>query len=122
MLAATGVSSGLIGEEAERVVVAVIALTMIMSPMWLELARRLHALRAAPSQGLGMLLARLLRDEARILRLRSGRIVQGGSQLAASLGGGLDRVLPRRRDAAVGPPAAEPARAVETDRTPPSGP
>ena len=122
VLAATGVSSGLIGEEAERVVVAVIALTMIMSPMWLELARRLHALRAAPSQELGMLLARLLRDEARVLRLHSGRIVQGGSQLAASLGGGLDRVLPRRRAPAEGSLAAEPAPVVEPDRTSPSGP
>ena len=47
VLAATGVASGLIGEEARRVVVAVIALTMVISPLWLGLARRLHALQAA---------------------------------------------------------------------------
>ena len=45
VLSAAGVASGLIGEEAQRMVVAVIALTMVISPLWLELARRLHALR-----------------------------------------------------------------------------
>ena len=47
VLSATGVASGLIRAEAERLVVAVIALTMIMSPMWLELARRLQGWVAA---------------------------------------------------------------------------
>jgi CPA2 family monovalent cation:H+ antiporter-2 len=74
ILSKTGVSVGLIGEEAERIVVAVIALSMVASPLWLELARRLHSLRAAPTQEAGMLLGRLLRDETRLTRLRARRL------------------------------------------------
>ena len=97
VLAAAGVASGLIGEEAQRVVVAVIALTMVASPLWLGLARRLHALQAAPPQRLSLLLARLARDEARILKLRSARLVQGGALLAANLGRRIDQVIERYR-------------------------
>jgi CPA2 family monovalent cation:H+ antiporter-2 len=107
VLSAAGTSSGLITDHASRIVVAVIAISMIVSPLWLELARRLHALRAASPETVLRLLARLLRDERRLIRLRSGRVVQGGSQLAASLGGGLDRVL-HRPDAASEPGASEP--------------
>ena len=82
VLAAAGVASGLIGGEAQRMVVAVIALTMVMSPMWLALARRLHALQAAPPERLTLLWARLLSEEARFLRRRSERLVQGGADLA----------------------------------------
>ena len=121
VLAATGVASGLIGEEAQRTVVAVIALTMVMSPLWLGLARRLHALQAAPPERLSLLLARLARDEARVLRLRSARLVQGGALLAANLGGRIDRVIERHR----GPrQAAAAARAVAAGRAvaePPPG-
>ncbi len=113
VLAATGVASGLIGEEAQRTVVAVIALTMVMSPLWLGLARRLHALQANPPERLSLLLARLARDEARVLRLRSARLVQGGALLAAHLGGRIDRVIERHR----GPrQAAAAARAVAAGR------
>jgi CPA2 family monovalent cation:H+ antiporter-2 len=121
VLAATGVASGLIGEEAQRTVVAVIALTMVMSPLWLGLARRLHALQAAPPERLSLLLARLARDEARVLRLRSARLVQGGALLAANLGGRIDRVIERHR----GPrQAAAASRAVAAGRAvaePPRG-
>ena len=55
VLAATGVVSGLIGEEARRVVVAVIALTMVISLLWLGLARRLHA-AGGPPERLSLLL------------------------------------------------------------------
>jgi CPA2 family monovalent cation:H+ antiporter-2 len=87
VLSAAGVSTGLIGEEAERIVVAVIALTMIMSPLWLELARRLHELRRVPTERLPSLLVRLARDEARALRRRSEHLVHGSALLAANLGG-----------------------------------
>ena len=117
VLSATGVSSGLIGEEAQRLVVAVIALTMIMSPMWLELARRLHELSPAPAERLSSLLTRLARDEARVLRLRSGRLVQGGARFAAAVGGGgFDRHATLQR-----PPAADdaPSGAAGAEPSPP---
>lgn len=98
VLSATGVSSGLIVEEAARVVVAVIALTMIVSPLWLELARRLHGMQPAPSEEVGQLLVRLLRDEARLLRLRSGHMVRGGGRLVAGFGDGVERLARGRTD------------------------
>ncbi len=106
VLAATGVASGVIRAEAEQVVVAVIALTMIMSPMWLELARRLQGWGRLPSgrlpsERLPSLLTRLARDEARVLRRRSGRLVHGGALVAAAVaGGGFDRPAIGRRRAA----------------------
>lgn len=112
VLSQTAVSSGLIAEEAQRVVVAVIALTMIISPLWLELARRLHAARGASSEELTSLLARLWRDEARRIRVRSGRAVKGSARIASSIGSGLDRALhPVRPDPAEGAePVPEPTR------------
>jgi Kef-type K+ transport system membrane component KefB len=100
VLSETAVSTRLIGEEAQRVVVAVIALTMIASPLWLELARRLHAVRAMPSEGLPSLMARIWRDEGRLLRLRSGRVVRRGTRLVESLSGGLERALRSARQEA----------------------
>ncbi len=118
VLSATGVSSGLIGEEAQRLVVAVIALTMIMSPMWLELARRLHALPRLPTERLSSLLTELARDEARVLRLRSGRLVHGGALFAAAVGGGTFE----RPGTVQRPPSAKdiPAGATGADPGPPA--
>jgi monovalent cation:H+ antiporter-2, CPA2 family len=110
VLSQTAVSNRLIGEDAQRVVVAVIAMTMIMSPLWLELARRLHALRAAPSEGLSSLLARMWRDEGRLFRVRSGRAVRRGTRIVQSLSTGLDRALRSARQ--------EPARAGGTESAP----
>jgi CPA2 family monovalent cation:H+ antiporter-2 len=111
VLSQTAVSNRLIGEEAQRVVVAVIALTMIASPLWLELARRLHAVRPAPSEGLVSLLARIWRDEGRLLRLRSGRAARRGTRLVESLSGGLDRALrSARHEAGDGESAAKTSR------------
>jgi CPA2 family monovalent cation:H+ antiporter-2 len=108
VLSQTAVSNRLIVEEAHRVVVAVIALTMIASPLWLALARRLHAAREAPSEELASLLARIWQDEGRLLRLRSGRAVRRGTRLVESLSGGLDRALrSARQETGNGEPAAE---------------
>jgi monovalent cation:H+ antiporter-2, CPA2 family len=113
VLSQTAVSNRLIGEEAQRVVVAVIAMTMIMSPLWLELARRLHALRAAPSEDLTSLLARMWRDEGRLFRVRSGRAVRRGTRIVQSLSSGLDRALRATRQEAAKGHAAEPAPVTE---------
>jgi CPA2 family monovalent cation:H+ antiporter-2 len=114
VLSQTAVSHRLIGEEAQRVVVAVIALTMIASPLWLELARRLHAVRATPSEGLASLLARIWRDEGRLLRLRSGRAIRRGTRLVESLNSGLERALRSPRQEAGESGGIEPA--VKTSR------
>jgi CPA2 family monovalent cation:H+ antiporter-2 len=118
VLSQTAVSNRLIGEEAQRVVVAVIAMTMIMSPLWLELARRLHALRAAPSEDLASLVARMWRDEGRLFRVRSGRAVRRGTRIVQSLSSGLDRALRAARQEAAPGPAAEPAPVTERSAEP----
>lgn len=105
VIAAAGASSGLIGEEAQRVVVAVIALTMIVSPMWLALARRLHELGAAAPERLSHLWARLLSEEARVIRQGSETLVHNGAQLAVRLGGRVDCVIERSGASAPKPPA-----------------
>ncbi|HEX6111671.1 MAG TPA: cation:proton antiporter [Geminicoccaceae bacterium] len=113
VLSQTAVSNRLIGEEAQRIVVAVIAMTMIMSPLWLELARRLHALRPAPAEGLASVLARMWRDEERLLRVRSGRAVRQGTHIVQSLTNGLERALRSPRQEPGDAPAAEPAPVAE---------
>ncbi|MDX1540607.1 MAG: hypothetical protein R3349_04315, partial [Geminicoccaceae bacterium] len=118
VLSAAGASSGLITGEASKLVVAVIAHSMLVSPLWLELARRLHAVRSAPPAGVARLLARLWRDEARMIRLRSGRAVQGGTQLASSIGGGIDRVLHRAEDNDAEATGATPTRPVQKEVEP----
>ena len=122
VLSQTAVSNRLIGEEAQRVVVAVIAMTMMISPLWLELARRLHALRAAPAEGLTSLVARMWRDEGRLFRVRSERAVRRGSRIVQSLSNGLERALRSARQEPGPRPRAEPAavaeRPVEPGRPP----
>ena len=118
VLSQTAVSHRLIGEEAQRVVVAVIAMTMIMSPLWLELARRLHALRAAPSEGLISLVARMWRDEGRLFRVRSGRAVRRGTRIVQSLSNGLERALRSARQEPGERPLTEPAPLAERPAEP----
>jgi CPA2 family monovalent cation:H+ antiporter-2 len=113
VLSQTAVSNRLIGEEAQRVVVAVIAMTMMISPLWLELARRLHALRAAPAEGMTSVVGRMWRDEGRLFRVRSERVVRRGSRIVQSLSNGLERALRSARQDPGGRPRAEPAPVAE---------
>ena len=99
ILSAVGASSGLITEQASRLIVAVIACSLVISPLWLELARRLHTLEGASGEHLMSLLAWLYHDEARQLRLRSRRVAERSNVLAASLARRVERVLSRARRA-----------------------
>jgi hypothetical protein len=74
-------------------------------------------MQGVPIDGLGGLLGRLYRDEARLFRVRSGRVVQGSTQLATTLGDNLDRVLHRRRLEPMEPVVRDPPR-----RPPPAKP
>jgi CPA2 family monovalent cation:H+ antiporter-2 len=97
ILSAVGESSGLITEQASRLIVAVIACSLVISPFWLELARRLHTLEGAPGERLMSLLTWLYQDEARQLRLRSREVAERSNVLAASLARRVNRVLDRSR-------------------------
>jgi CPA2 family monovalent cation:H+ antiporter-2 len=99
ILSAVGASSGLITEQASRLIVAVIACSLVISPFWLELARRLHTLEGASGERLMSLLTWLYHDEARQLRLRSRQVAERSNVLATSLARRVDRVLRRARRA-----------------------
>ena len=120
VLSQTAVSSGLIGEEAQRVVVAVIAMTMMISPL-VAGARPPPACPArrtggGPDAAAGAAVARRRRACSGV---RSERVVRRGSRIVQSLSNGLERALrsarqePGRAPAAPSrPPVAErPARA-----------
>ena len=64
VLAALGLSNGLVGPEAYRLVVAVIALSLMISPLWLDAARRLQALAATGVSTFNELAGVLYPDEA----------------------------------------------------------
>jgi CPA2 family monovalent cation:H+ antiporter-2 len=99
ILSAVGQSSGLITEQGTRLIVAVIAFSLVISPFWLELARRLHTLEGAPAEHLASLLTWLYEDEARQLRLRSRRVALRSNVIAIKLAARVDRVLDRARRA-----------------------
>lgn len=97
ILSAVGHGSGLINDQTSRLIVAVIAFSLVISPLWLELARRLHTRQGTPGEHLSSLLAWLYRDEARVMRQRSRRVAEQSNVLAANLACRVDRVLDRSR-------------------------
>ncbi|MBM3517866.1 MAG: cation:proton antiporter [Alphaproteobacteria bacterium] len=59
VLVAAGVARGLIDDEGERMMVALIALSLIISPLWLLTARRLNGLATSGVAPIGQLLGRV---------------------------------------------------------------
>jgi CPA2 family monovalent cation:H+ antiporter-2 len=81
ILAALGLGSGLIGSDSHRLVVTIIALSLVISPLWLDVARRLHDLAAGGISSLNGLLKGLYPDETQVLRETAGEAARGGVQL-----------------------------------------
>ena len=103
VLAALGLSNGLIGAEEHRLVVAVIALNLMISPLWLDAARRLRALAATGIFTFNELLGVLYPDEAVAVRRTAGGAARRAYALAAAAGRHGRRLLARRRAAVVEP-------------------
>ncbi len=82
LLSATAAALGLLDSDAAKLIVAVIAISLVISPLWLDLAHRLHVMREREDDALGDLLARLVNAEARVLRLRSARVAQVAQSLS----------------------------------------
>jgi monovalent cation:H+ antiporter-2, CPA2 family len=112
ILSAVGQSSGLITEQGTRLIVAVIAFSLVISPFWLELARRLHTLQGAPGERLASLLTWLYQDEARQLRARSRHVARRSNVIANKLAARVERVLSRARHAS-GPARLMPRRRIK---------
>ncbi|MFP6740406.1 MAG: cation:proton antiporter [Alphaproteobacteria bacterium] len=81
ILAALGLGSGLIGSDSHRLVVTIIALSLVISPLWLDVARRLHDLAAGGISSLNGLLKGLYPDETQVLRETAGEAARGGVRL-----------------------------------------
>ena len=128
VLAAAGAATGLLGDGEYRLLVAVIALSLVASPLWLLTARRLETIVWSPGAGARFGLDSLYGNEARAVwrALRwTGRHLRTGSERAGTTAvGGLRSGLQLWRERAVAKPApaaVHQAEAPATVRTPSDG-
>ena len=76
VLAALGLGNGLIEQDGHRLVVTVIALSLIISPLWVDVARRLHALVERGISNRDELIKGLYPEKASVLREKAAAILQ----------------------------------------------
>lgn len=81
ILAALGLGNGLIDPDGHRLVVTVIALSLVISPLWLDVARRIHDMAAGGISSLNGLLKGLYPGETQVLRETAGEAARGGVRL-----------------------------------------
>lgn len=85
VLAATASNSNLISADGYRLLVAVIALSLVLSPLWLHLARQLHRMARHSVPTLGDLLEELYGHEAAVLAEGSNRLTQFAYRLGRAI-------------------------------------
>ena len=107
VLAAIALTTGLIEESESRLVIAIVALSLIISPLWYETARRLQRLIAPGIGSIQEILRLLYGKEAAFVVTGSHQALERARILTAALG----RRLEKRRRARV--PAANPAGGPE---------
>lgn len=78
VLAGAGVSLAVIGTEGHRLIISIIALSLIVSPLWLETGRRLQTLAHNGLSRFDDLLLNLYDDEARAIAAGSGVAARRG--------------------------------------------
>ncbi|MFM2129250.1 MAG: inner membrane protein YbaL [Pseudomonadota bacterium] len=95
LLAAHGGAAGIVPEGQGALVVAVVALSLLISPLWLVTARRLQEAALQPGATLGLILAYLFqgkwRRAAARVRPMARAAANGASNIANRLRNGLDR-------------------------------
>ena len=113
VLVAAGVAAGLIGPEGQKLVISLIALSLMVSPLWLVTARRLHGLAWSGITSLRGLASSLYEREATALVVASGRAIQSvgrGARFTLKLGGhgwrGMGRASGKPTDPKDGEPGA----------------
>ena len=84
VLAAAGLAAGAIGQEESRLIIAVTVLSLMLSPLWLTAARRVHDLAADNGPSLRDILGAAYGGEAAKVREGSSRL---GRWLDPMLGG-----------------------------------
>ncbi len=84
LIAAAGATAGLVSPDHSRLIVAIVALSLLLSPFWLVTARRLHAVAARRRVSLVSLLGYLYGSEAK-------RIAKGASTGTDDMGEAIHR-------------------------------
>lgn len=70
LLVASGRSIGVVDDEAHRLLVTVIALSLVFSPLWLSIAKRLQELASSrPAEGLGPIVRQVVSHQRRATRV-----------------------------------------------------
>jgi len=85
VLAATASNSNLISADGYRLLVAVIALSLVLSPLWLHVARQLHRMARHSVPTLGDLLEELYGHEAAVLAEGSNRLTRFAYRLGRAM-------------------------------------
>jgi len=85
VLAATASTSNLVSADGYRLLVAVIALSLVLSPLWLHVARQLHRMARHSVPTLGDLLEELYGHEAAVLAEGSNRLTQFAYRLGRAM-------------------------------------
>ena len=76
VIASAGVTMNLVGIEGSRLIISVIALSLIVSPIWLETAKRIQELAKIGISDFDVLVYKIYADEARVFANNSNRAVQ----------------------------------------------
>lgn len=96
VLASAGVAMGVIGIEGHDLIVSVIALSLMVSPLWLETSRRLQRLAQQGMSRFDDLLLNLYDDEARAVAAGSSQAAQRTYILLRLMGGRARRLAESR--------------------------
>ncbi len=84
VLAAAGVSVGAIDKEGYRLAISVIALSLLVSPLWLVTARRFMAIAAGGATNISVALAQTFKEEVTAYALAVGVLRRGGAAVRAA--------------------------------------
>ena len=112
VILAAGSAAGIVDGDGYRLFVAIIALNLTLSPLWLNAARRLHTLASRSVPTLGELLEELYGHEAAVIGTGSARVADAGRQVGsvvrAWLQSGRERLSARRGAPKDAPPEPDP--------------
>jgi CPA2 family monovalent cation:H+ antiporter-2 len=125
LLAALGGSAGIVPPDQAPLLVAVVALSLLISPLWLATARRLHHVTARRGATLGAVLEYLYRGRLRHTAVRVGPYARAAVNSAMNGAGNIARRtrarLSRHRSAGANDNAGSPEASVpETAPTEPA--
>lgn len=79
LLLATGANSGLLSADHEKLITAIIAISLMTSPFWLVTERRLHLLAQSGIFGFRQVVRQLYRGEIRAVSVVSHQVMAGAN-------------------------------------------